>query len=181
MKEVTVAEVLAVTSASAIAMTDPRRGIGRTLNFTAGPIRTLVVHLVESDPSDYVTRVVGAILRLEDSWFLLPRHGSASQLGFPVVRPDVAAFEFRDDERDALCDYLCTRDMSIGAVSCDLYAVAGRSGTVVTWDHHTADEGLVIQSRDIELTGRLLVELNAIGTELEVFYTDGQPGRSVLS
>ena len=51
--------------------------------------------------------------------------------------------------------------------------VAGNGNTILTWDHHTADAGLAIQLRDVSETSRLIAELNTLGTEFEVLYTDG--------
>jgi len=173
MNELAAAELQKILSAAQIAMADPERGVGRELTFPTPPARTLVVHLAESDTPDYVSRVVSIILAVEESWLLIPRHGSASQIGLPTVRSDVAAFEFTEGERGALCGYLCTRDTSLSSASSDLYAVSIPGNTIVTWDHHTADEGLIVESRDVQQTGRLLMDLNAVGTEFEVFYTDG--------
>jgi hypothetical protein len=44
---------------------------------------------------------------------------------------------------------------------------------LVTWDHHTADEGLDVRLQSVAEASRLLVSLNDFGAELEVFYSDG--------
>ena len=62
--------------------------------------------------------------------------------------------------------------MNIGSVSSDLYALGTDGNTIVTWDHHTADEGLGVALRDIKAASQLLAELNDFGTELEVYYFD---------
>jgi hypothetical protein len=50
----------------------------------------------------------------------------------------------------------------------DLYVISGSGNTLITWDHHTASEGLGIQLRDKADTGRLLVALNDLGAELDL-------------
>jgi hypothetical protein len=97
----------------------------------------------------------------------------ASQLGLTASRPGLAAVSFSAGDRESLCKYLRTREMTLSSASADLYAVAGNGNTILTWDHHTADEGLVIQLRDISETSRLLAELKTLGTEFEVLYTHG--------
>ena len=69
--------------------------------------------------------------------------------------------------------YLCTRDMAMGSVSQDVYLVGADGNVLVTWDHHTADEGLSVDLRDVEQASRLLADLNLLGAELEVFYNGG--------
>jgi hypothetical protein len=49
--------------------------------------------------------------------------------------------------------------------------LGGRGDALVTWDHHTADEGLSVQFNSIADASRLLVSLNEFGAELEVFYS----------
>ena len=160
-------------SRSRISAAAPLLKVGRELSFLAPPTRTVIVHLAESDPPEYVARLVWIVLSIEESWILIPRHGSASQLGLTAPGHSVAAVAFGAGDRDSLCKYLHTREIALGSASADLYAVAGSGNTILTWDHHTADEGLVIQLRDISETSHLLVELNTLGAEFEVLYTDG--------
>jgi hypothetical protein len=91
---------------------------------------------------------------------------------------DAVAIRFEIDERGVFSKFLCTRSLDLGAVSADLYALAGSGSVLVTWDHHTAAEGLSIQLLRVPDAGRLLTTLNELGTELEFFYVDDgvQPG-----
>ena len=151
---------------------DPERGIGRELIYRDPARRTVVVYVGENISRQHVSRIVSVLLSSQDAWLLIPRYGSVSSLGFPSIPPAADALLFGAAERDDLSAYLCTRDMDLRSASCDLYLV-GASGTVlVTWDHHTSDEGLEINLRDVDEAGSLLAKLNTIGAELELFYVD---------
>jgi hypothetical protein len=63
--------------------------------------------------------------------------------------------------------------MAMGSVSQDIYLVGGDGNVLVTWDHHTENEGLRVELRDVKQSSTLLADLNKFGVELEVFYTDG--------
>src|SRR5262245_28181566 len=129
---------------TAISVAKQKVGVGRELSFRPSPRRTVVIHLGTSDPTTYVSCIVSIVLASQASWLLLPRHGRAPQLGIPEVDPETEALVFDAAERDQLCSYLCQRDQSLGSVSSDIYAVSCNGNVIVTWDHHTADEGLNI-------------------------------------
>jgi hypothetical protein len=95
-----------------------------------------------------------------------------ASLGICDVVLEAEALAFGLAEAERLCAYLCERDMSISSVSSDLYALSADGHVMVTWDHHTAAEGLRIDLRDVNTTSRLLADLNSAGVELELFYTD---------
>jgi hypothetical protein len=65
---------------------------------------------------------------------------------------------------------LCTRPVDIISASSDLYVLEARGDVHVTWDHHTADEGLQVSLQSVPETTRLLASLNDLGVELELFY-----------
>jgi hypothetical protein len=112
-------------------------------------------------------------LSFEESWLLVARYGPASGLGSFTVQPETEALVFDASERERLCEYLCTRDMALGSVSTDIYLVSADGNVLVTWDHHTEDEGLSVELRNVKQSSALLSDLNTFGAELEVFYTDG--------
>lgn len=149
---------------------EPGLGLGRELTFRDGPEREIVVHFGAADSAQYVRDVTDTILALEDSWLLLPRHGALGSLGILDGDDNAAAIRFQAPELSTLADYLCTRPMSLSEVSADLYAVADPGTILLTWDHHTADEGLSIQFRRVPDATRLLGALNELGAELELFY-----------
>ena len=45
----------------------------------------------------------------------------------------------------------------------------------MTWDRHTTDEGLSVQLCRVDDSNRLLLSLNEIGTEMEVFAHQNDP------
>jgi hypothetical protein len=150
----------------------PARGIGREITYGTTACRTVIVHLAEVEPLEYVESVVSRILDLSDEWLLLARHGSVSDLGL-LQAPAGAAISFARPEHRRLAEYLCTRATTIDSVSADLYVLASDGRTLVTWDHHTAAEGLEISLNSVADTTRLLVALNELGVELELLYRAG--------
>jgi hypothetical protein len=166
-------EVQAFLAKVGIAVADPQRPIGRELHYRHLAPRTVVIHFGEADSPDYISRVVSVVLRSQDSWLLIPRHGSASELTLARAFPGAEALRFGVADREELCSYLCTRDMDLGSVSVDLYVVSGNGRALVTWDHHSHDEGVNIALRDVGEAGKLLADLNTVGAEMEVYYTDG--------
>jgi len=152
---------------------DSGLGIGRELTYRPLPLRVLVIHFGDSDSPEYITRIVSIVLSTRESWVLIPRHCPASGLGIPDVIPEAEALAFGLPERERLCAYLCEHDTSLSSASSDLYALSADGDVMVTWDHHTADEGLRIDLRDVNTTSRLLADLNGVGVELDLFYTDG--------
>jgi len=148
-------------------------GIGRELRHRVSARRTLVIHFGQVDPPEYISGVLSIVLSSQNSWLLVPRHGPASRLGIITTVPEVEALAFDPAERNELCSYLCKRDMNIGSISSDLYALSADGNTIVTWDHHTADEGLCVALREVKTASKLLAELNDFGAELEVYHIDG--------
>lgn len=149
---------------------EPGVGFGRELTFRNGPAREIVVHFGEADSARYVRDVTDRILALEGAWLLLPRHGAVGSLGVTGGGVDAAAIRFEAAELSTLAEYLCTRPMSLSEVSADLYTVSDSGTILLTWDHHTSDEGLSIQFRHAPDATRLLAVLNELGAELELFY-----------
>jgi len=156
-----------------IGLADERLHIGRELSYQPPPLRTVVVHFAEQDTEQYLYAAVLRILELADEWLLMPRYGFASDLGLLKSSSDMAAISFGSFEKTQLASYLCGREMEIGAVSTDLYILSATGHILVVWDHHTADEGIKIQLCCIDDASRLLVALNELGAELELYYADG--------
>ena len=151
----------------------PERHIGRELSYRPPARRTIVVHFGPNDSAGYVSGIVSLLLASEESWLLVPRYGAASQLGDFTTDDEAEALLFDPSERERLCRYVCTRDMALGSASQDIYLVSADGNVLITWDHHTEDEGLSIEVRDVRQSSGLLTDLNTFGAELEVFYTDG--------
>ena len=156
-----------------IRVADPRTGIGAQLTYAAGPRRIVVIHLAKSDPAEYVENAVLKVLSLSDEWLLVPRYGTAMDLGMIAGITSAAAISFKVGERSRLATYLCTRPIDHGAHTADLYAISGRGDILVTCDHHTVADGLYIELLNIADATQLLVLLNEFGAEFEVYYGDG--------
>jgi hypothetical protein len=172
MDPVSAEEFGKVLSQAGLQEADPSIGIGRELSFTDGPSRTIVVHLGTDDPAEYFRKITNRVLSLENDWLLVPRHGSVSGLRLLPNGKAAAAIRFTITERAALSEYLCTRPMDIGAISCDLYALSGSGKTLLTWDHHTEDDGLCVQLQRVSDATALLTYLNEFGAELNLFYAE---------
>jgi len=170
MRAVTAAEFQTVLARGSLREAEPRLRIGRELAFVDAPARRIVVHLGADDSEHYLREVTDRILSLENEWLLVPRHGAVLGLGLLGRETDAVAIRFERAERASLSRYLCTRSLDVGTVSADLYALADSGGILITWDHHTAAEGLSIQLRRVSDASQLLAVLNDLGTELELFY-----------
>jgi len=149
-------------------MSDPNGRIGRELSYLQTPVRTVVVQLADNDPSPFRSGVAERVLGIADTWFLLPRYGVLPGLGLVEVNPESTAIEFGRDERRSLAEYLATRPMKFGTPGLDLYAVASDGQALVTWDHHTQDDGLCVQLQRVNDATKLITALCNFGSEFEV-------------
>jgi hypothetical protein len=156
-----------------IRVADAKTGIGRALTYDVYPRRIVVVHFAENEKLEYLVGAISRILELDEEWILLTRYGTPSDLDILPADPNMAAIAFGPADRDRLADYLCTRPTDLASVSADLYILGASGRTLMTWDHHTADEGLDVQLQSVAESSRLLVSLNDFGAELEVFYSEG--------
>jgi len=166
-------ELRAFFATTRLAVADPSLGIGREISFRQSARRLIVIHFGKADRPDYIARTISIVLSSQPSWLLVARFGPAAKLGTLTTLTDAEALSFGPGERERLCTYLCTRDMTMGSVSQDVYAIGVNGNTLVTWDHHTHDEGLRVDLQDVQESSKLLAALNTFGAELEVFYTDG--------
>ena len=173
MEPISILQLKAFLSEAGIAVADPSRGVGRELSYPEPAMRTIVVRFGKSDTEDYVFAVVSMILQLEAEWLLTPRHGTASDLGTIESVSNCGAILFGGRERQKLVEYLCAAPMKIGQVSSDLYMLSTSGNVLLTWDHHTSSEGLNVQLCQVEQASQLLVALNELGAELEVYYING--------
>ena len=157
----------ALLARAGIKMADPALRIGRQLSFAPPPARTVVIHHLAT-ATDQIARVTAIILSTDAAWFVVPRYGDAIQLCLVGTTSETGAVGFAASERALLGRYLCERSMRLEDTSTDLHAVGAAGNVLVTWDHHTADEGLVVGLRRVDDAGRLLVSLNELGTDFEV-------------
>lgn len=171
MRSLTIEQVDQVLGEAGIRVASPSVGIGRELTYLQYPRRIVIVHFGEDEAQEYLLTVTSRILELDEEWLLLTRYGTAGDLDLGTGGLDVAAIGFGSDERSLLAEYLCTRPTDVGSISADLYVLAGRGGILVTWDHHSAEDGLTIELQSVSDTSRLLISLNEFGAELELLYS----------
>jgi hypothetical protein len=144
-------------------------GVGRELTHRAGPRRVIVIHLADSDSQEYRVELMSRVLALDEEWVLLTRYGSVADLGVMTGAEGAAGFVYQAHERTLLAAYLCSRSTALSSVSADLYVLGCGGDALLTWDHHSADEGISVAFQSAATAGRLLVSLNELGAELEVF------------
>ena len=173
MQPLTVEQVDQVLLESGIRVATPTGGIGRELTYRRYPRRIVVVHFADDEALEYLLGVMSRVLELDEEWLLLTRYGSVSDLDLVSPGFNLGAIAFAEAERSQLAEYLCMRPKNVGSISADLYALGRGGRTLVTWDHHTAEEGLGVKLQSVADTTRLLVSLNEFGAELELLYSDG--------
>ena len=173
MRALTQDQVDQLLAMAGIGVADSTTGIGRELTYHAYPPRIVVLHFAEDEKLEYLVGAISRILELEDEWILLTRYGAPSDLDILPTDPNMTAIAFGPADRAQLANYLCTRSTDLASVSADLYILSASGRTLVTWDHHTADEGLEVRLQSVAEASRLLVSLNDFGAELEVFYSEG--------
>jgi hypothetical protein len=149
---------------------NPSAGIGRELSYRPAARRTIVIHLAETDPLEYRVELMSRVLEIDDGWVLVTRYGTIGGLGLMAGVDDAEGLSFAAGERHTLGTYLCTRPTDLASISADLYVLGNRGDTLLTWDHHSADEGISVDLQSVTDAGRLLVSLNELGAELELFY-----------
>ena len=160
-----------VLSRAGIQVAAAASNIGRHLTYREDPRRTVVIHLAEAETPEYLQELMSRVLGVGDEWLLLSRYASVSELGLLPAGLDMAAIAFAQSEQPRLVEYLCTRPTTADSASADLYVLSGGGDVLVTWDHHTAVDGIDVQLRSVADATRLLVTLNELGAELEVYYT----------
>ena len=159
--------------AAGIERADPSGPIGKQLVYRPYPIRTIVVYLGEEVQVEYAEQVVLRVLSFAENWLLVPRYGGAEDLGVIEMSGHAEAILYQSQERVALARYLSTRPIDLAQATADLYALSGDGKVLVTWDHHAAEEGFSVNLLDIDTASQLLVALNGLGAEMEVFYAAG--------
>ena len=169
MNPLTSAELQTVLAQGGLRRADPGDGVGRVLTFVDAPQRQIVVHFGPRDFERYVRDVTDRVLSLAEVWLLVPRRGAVSRLGLIGAHEEAEAIRFGREERSTLAKFLCTRPVEVESTSADLYAISDSGTILITWDHHTAEDGLSIEMRRVADSTTLLRVLNELGAELELF------------
>lgn len=155
---------------SKIEIADSNLNIGQYLSFKDSPWRTLVVYAIRNDIPTYLQELFLTILETESSWLLCPRyryHGGLNHHG-NQYHDEILSFDCSElnSLRDILVDYWEARNFCYGD---DLYIISESGDILISYDHHLEDTGLIIFLNDIEKTGKLLVVLNTLGAEIQLY------------
>ena len=142
---------------SGIRMADPNGPTGAELGYLDGPIRILEIHFADTDFPDKLIQTLDALFSVQTGWFLFRRFGE-----FPVQF-------YEENELPILKKYLVDELGNITNIGEDLYLVGKTGDVYFFYDHHFTDQGLGIFTKKIEIAKELLILLNEIGSELELF------------
>jgi hypothetical protein len=168
MDNITETELRAVLDLGRIAARSYSDRTESELSFEPPAARVVIVYVGEDRRSAYADRVVSAVLGASESWLLVPRFGKASQLSIAGAAT-AAALRFSQGDAGALKRYLCERPMHIGEFDTDLYLLSPSGSIKICWDHHSAEEGVVIELREVSDASRLLESLNEAAAEVELY------------
>lgn len=161
MIESTYEQIEELCTNSGLEIAEKHIGIGREITYTNDPERTVVIHFTELEYPEIVSKTLSGILVIESKWILLNRYGSLS----------IAKYNSTNSEQ--LVDTLIKSWAKVGKEGDDLYLI-GSSGTILlSYDHHIFNDGMAIYLSDIAKTEVLLIQLNKIGAEFEVFSKHG--------
>jgi hypothetical protein len=144
-------------------MSPPERGIGRCLSHTPHAKRTIVVQLGEDTADEDASAAVRCILQACGDWIFIERH-------VKTVPVEQAAWRYGQEERESLINNLGPVTTISPGRSSDLYLLSGDGKVLVVWDHHTCVEGLAVAFNDTEKSGEVLLSLNHVGTEMDIYY-----------
>jgi hypothetical protein len=159
---------------SGIRSADPKLGIGHEMSFVNDPLRLVVVHFAKNESSEYISGVFTHVLALDKTWYIVPRYGNLADLHLSGDVRDAAALHADQTETEGLLLFLVNHFEALQKMrGNDLYLLAGTGRIIVAYDHHSPDEGLAIYLNDALLSGQLLMSLNQLGAELELFSKRG--------
>ena len=139
---------------------DSKLGIGRELSYRDSPVRTIVIHFVESDFPDKVKESLAAILQLDTQWILFNRHG------------ELRAKEFKNEIPNIL-EFLIESWPIVDREGDDIYLLAKSGKLFISFDHHIFADGMAVYLAETPLASALLTRLNELGAEIELFSTNG--------
>jgi hypothetical protein len=98
MKTLTQAELQGFLAKAAIVAAGPELRIGREVSYHPRARRTVVIQFARKDSAGYVSGVVSILLSSEESWLLVARYGSASQLGDLTAWADAEGMVFASSD-----------------------------------------------------------------------------------
>jgi hypothetical protein len=173
MKTITLSELSDFCSGASISIPKSDVGIGNDLSFFDCPARTVVIHFSETDVPDYLQKILNIIFSVDRAWLLVPRFQFQPDWNIPNTTENDAAILFESNAITELSTLLVKRLQYIKSFTEDLFIISGSGNLLMRFDHHFLDEGLDLYVKDIKKSNQLLVALNDIGSELEVYYNNG--------
>lgn len=164
MKPVSQKMLMGLLDKAAIAMVPPELGIGRQLTYEPSAKRTFVIQFEESHSAEEVQVALAIILSSCEGWTLVERHARD-------IQAERSAVQYGHNDQDRLVEDLGSIQAIGPQGRSDLYRISNDGKTMVTWDHHTSNEGLVVQFNDVGRSNEVLMDLNRVGTEMDLFFT----------
>lgn len=147
--------------------------IGKYLSFKIGPKRTVVIHIVESDSGEYLTRLFQAVLSVETTWILSSRVRYRGDVNFGDLKLNQEVITVTNSDKNIFSKFLFEYLHKLRSVSDDLFIVGHSGNVIIKYDHHIFSDGLDIYMNDIKKTSKLLKSLNELGAELNLYYCEG--------
>lgn len=144
-------------------MAPPEFGIGRHLSYEPHPKRTVVVQLGEDSADEDASAALNCILQSSSEWILIERH-------VRTIPAEQAAWRYGAEDRESLMNRLGPVTEVRPGWSGDPYLLSDDGKTLVVWDHHTSEEGLAVSFSDIDRSGEVLLLLNRVGTEMDIYH-----------
>ena len=135
--------------------------IGREITYKEGLERIVVIHFIETDFPEVVRNTLLVILSIEDGWYFLNRFGS------------VFVNKYGGNESKELAETLINSFKKVEKENDDLYLISESGSILLSYDHHLFDDGMAVYLKDIDKTEKLLIKLNRIGGEFEIFSKNG--------
>ncbi len=170
MKTLSIDEYESFLRQAEIRYPDQKPRIDRELHFRGSPLRIVVVSFAEDEKKQHITDVFDKVLALDETWIIAPRYGNVADLALLDDAGDALAAAANETEKTELAAFLCgCFEPLIRMEVSDFYLISGDGKVIVTYDHHTHSDGLAISLNDLDKTRRLLIGLNEIGAELEMF------------
>jgi hypothetical protein len=146
-----------ICTQSGLAIREETNGIGRELYYTHGPKRIIVVHYRKAEFIESATITLNHILRLMPNWLLINRYG------------DFNLQAFTNHKTNELIEELCCRYPTVCQQGDDLYILETEGTTLISFDHGMHSDGLTLFVNQTRVAGDILLELNRIGDEVELF------------
>jgi len=143
-------------ASSGLAITDEASGIGRTVAFQTKPVRTVVIHLSESDSLETVRRLLVSALKSESGWFRLNRYDSDS-----ITFHSHSSFNRLIEDSIKSWPNIESSD--------DSYLLGSEGAILMTLDQHIFRDGIVVSFADLIKSSEVLNTLSEFSVSYEVY------------